>query len=229
MKVRKLYPLAAALGVWVGGASHAAEPARLPGTGADNQVTADAVAAVLGTSPAVRGADVRISAQGGVVILRGTAPSAAHQKAIAAAALTAQGVQMVKDEMTVSAVVPAQATLAPPMPVPTAPIPLGPVGPGGEGPIVEPGAVGVPGQVSPDMMAPNLPAYAWPTYAPYNNFSRVGYPTAYPYNAFPFIGPFYPFPKVPLGWRKVVMEWEDGHWYIGKASAPHDYWRVKFW
>ena len=47
-----------------------------------------------------------------------------------------------------------------------------------------------------------------------------GYPQTYPYNAFPFIGPFYPFPKVPLGWRKVVLEWEDGHWYYGKLVQP---------
>jgi hypothetical protein len=77
--------------------------------------------------------------------------------------------------------------------------------------------------------APPLPPYAWPTYAPHNNVSRVAYPTAYPYNAFPFIGPFYPFPKVPLGWRSVKMEWEDGHWWYGRTSTPQDYWRVRFW
>jgi hypothetical protein len=59
--------------------------------------------------------------------------------------------------------------------------------------------------------------------------SRVAYPQAYPYNAFPFIGPFYPFPKVPLGWRSVKLDWDDGHWYIGRLSTPHDYWRVRFW
>jgi hypothetical protein len=37
------------------------------------------------------------------------------------------------------------------------------------------------------------------------------------------------FPKVPLGWRKVTLEWEDGYWYMGRNSAPHDYWRVRFW
>jgi len=80
-----------------------------------------------------------------------------------------------------------------------------------------------------DPAGPTLPPYAWPTYAPYNNVSRVGYPTAYPYNAFPFIGPFYPFPKVPLGWRSVNLTWEDGHWWYGRTSTPHDYWRVRFW
>ncbi|HJZ92650.1 MAG TPA: BON domain-containing protein [Gemmataceae bacterium] len=88
---------------------------------------------------------------------------------------------------------------------------------------------GMPAMAPIDPAGPRMPPYAWPTYAPYNNYSRVAYPAAYPYNAFPYIGPFYPFPKVPLGWRKVVLEWEDGHWYIGQLSSPYDYWRVKFW
>ena len=25
----------------------------------------------------------------------------------------------------------------------------------------------------------------------------------------PYIGPFYPYPQVPLGWRKVQLEWDD--------------------
>jgi hypothetical protein len=80
-----------------------------------------------------------------------------------------------------------------------------------------------------DPSGPNLPPHAWPTYAPYNNMSRVAYPGSYPYQAFPYIGPFYPFPKVPLGWRKVVLEWDDGHWYLGRLRGPHDQWRVRFW
>ena len=50
---------------------------------------------------------------------------------------------------------------------------------------------------------PRMPPYAWPTYAPYNNFSRVGAPTLYPHQSWPYIGPMYPFPKIPLGWRSV--------------------------
>ena len=88
---------------------------------------------------------------------------------------------------------------------------------------------GGPAMAPLDPAGPRLPPYAWPTYAPYNNMARVAYPQSYPYNAFPYIGPFYPFPKVPLGWRKVVLEWEDGHWYYGRMSSPHDFWRVKFW
>jgi hypothetical protein len=80
-----------------------------------------------------------------------------------------------------------------------------------------------------DVGVPRMPPYAWPTYAPYNNFSRVAYPLAYPYSAWPFIGPVYPFPKVPPGWRKVQLEWEDGHWWFSKVACQHDWWHLRFW
>jgi hypothetical protein len=76
---------------------------------------------------------------------------------------------------------------------------------------------------------PKMPPYAWPTYAPYNNYSRVAYPTAYPYNAWPFIGPLYPFPKVPLGWRSVRLEWDDGYWWYGRVAHKYDWWRLRYW
>lgn len=74
-----------------------------------------------------------------------------------------------------------------------------------------------------------LPPYAWPTYAPYNNYSRVAYPLAYPYQSWPFIGPPYPFPKVPLGWRSVKLQWDDGHWWYSKTATKHDWWRLRYW
>ncbi|MSR30044.1 MAG: BON domain-containing protein [Gemmataceae bacterium] len=80
-----------------------------------------------------------------------------------------------------------------------------------------------------DMNPPKMPPYAWPTYAPYNNYSRVGYPEAYPANAWPFIGPVYPFPKVPLGWRSVKLEWDDGHWWFSQTSTKKDLWRLRYW
>src|SRR5207248_870193 len=80
-----------------------------------------------------------------------------------------------------------------------------------------------------DLNPPRLPPYAWPTYAPYNNFSRVAQPQAYPYNAWPFIGPCYPFPKIPPGWRSVKLEWEDGHWWFSRTATKYDWWRLKYW
>ncbi len=79
------------------------------------------------------------------------------------------------------------------------------------------------------MQPPPLPPHAWPTYAPYNNYSRVAYPNLYPSCAFPHIGPFYPFPKAPLGWRKVMLEFDDGHWYIGSYAGNRDWWNVRYW
>ncbi|MBR4832725.1 MAG: BON domain-containing protein [Thermoguttaceae bacterium] len=71
---------------------------------------------------------------------------------------------------------------------------------------------------------PNLPNYAWPSYADYPNYSQVAYPKQYAANAFPYIGPFYPYPQVPMGWRKVTMEWHDGYWWLdfndGSQKGP---------
>ncbi|QDU22701.1 BON domain-containing protein [Urbifossiella limnaea] len=220
MKVRALFSLAAAAGISAGTAgAQSANP---------NQPLADAVKARVGALPSVGGADLSVLTQGGTVRVLGTAVSAVQKDAVIAAVRGTPGVTLVEDGIVVrgTAVTPVQfpapgaAPVAPPVP---------PAHLGGGNPVVEPVPLGVPGSITPDLQAPPLPPYAWPTYAPHNNVSRVGYPEAYPYNAFPYIGPYYPFPKVPLGWRKVTLEWEDGHWYLGRNSAPHDYWRVRFW
>ena len=62
--------------------------------------------------------------------------------------------------------------------------------------------------------APNLPGYAWPGYAANPNYGAVSYPKQYSASAWPYIGPFYPYPQVPLGWRKVTLEWDDGWWQL---------------
>ncbi|MGI6402580.1 MAG: BON domain-containing protein [Thermoguttaceae bacterium] len=71
---------------------------------------------------------------------------------------------------------------------------------------------------------PNLPDYAWPSYAEYPNYSQVTYPKNYEADAFPYIGPFYPYPQAPLGWRKVTMQWHDGYWWLdfndGSKNGP---------
>lgn len=223
MKVRQLLSLAAAAGLAIPAAASAAQPAPLPLAAANsNQQLADSVANRL-RGVDVSGADVKITAQDGVVTLSGSTRDEAQKSAIIAAVRIAPGVALVRDSLEASASDIIQIG-QPAIPAPVAPTPLAP----NMGPVVEPAPLGVPGAITPDLQAPPLPPYAWPTYAPHNNLSRVGYPQAYPYNAFPFIGPYYPFPKVPLGWRKVTLEWSDGHWYLGRNSAPHDYWRVKF-
>ena len=65
---------------------------------------------------------------------------------------------------------------------------------------------------------PNMPGYAWPSYASYPNYAAVTYPKQYSPAAWPYIGPFYPYPQVPLGWRKVTLKWDDGWWNLDFKS-----------
>ncbi len=65
---------------------------------------------------------------------------------------------------------------------------------------------------------PHMPSYSWPSYAAYPNYAAVTYPKQYSASAWPYIGPFYPYPQVPLGWRKVTLEWDDGLWYLDFSS-----------
>jgi len=87
------------------------------------------------------------------------------------------------------------------------PMPMGAMGgPGG------PGGPGMAVPVRGD--GPNMPNYAWPSYAAYPNYAALQYPTQYSPTAWPYIGPFYPYPQVPLGWRRVSLEWDDGWWWL---------------
>ena len=61
---------------------------------------------------------------------------------------------------------------------------------------------------------PSMPNYAWPSYAAHPNYAAVTYPKCHSAQAWPYIGPFYPYPQVPLGWRKVSLEWDDGWWFL---------------
>ncbi len=69
---------------------------------------------------------------------------------------------------------------------------------------------------------PHMPNYAWPSYAAYPNYAAVTYPRQYSPTAWPYIGPFYPYPQVPLGWRKVSLEWHDGWWMLDFDDGAHD-------
>jgi hypothetical protein len=98
--------------------------------------------------------------------------------------------------------------------------------PGAMGGMSGPGAIGAGGGMGPQGYAPTgmgqavsydnpqMPGYAWPSYAAYPNYAGVSYPQQYSPTAWPYIGPFYPYPQVPLGWRKVTLEWDDGWWFL---------------
>ena len=87
-----------------------------------------------------------------------------------------------------------------------------------------PEAYGPQGPLPGQYNQPNLPDYAWPTYANYPNSAQISYPRAYSPKAWPYIGPFYPYPQVPTGWRKVTLEHHDGNWWLdfddGTPSGP---------
>lgn len=69
--------------------------------------------------------------------------------------------------------------------------------------------------------SPQMPCYAWPSYASSPNYGAVTYPKQYSASAWPYIGPFYPYPQVPLGWRKVSLEWDDGWWFVDFKDRNH--------
>jgi len=100
--------------------------------------------------------------------------------------------------------------------VPVEGVPVGggqPVAYGGGQPLAAGYGGGGPGAGGPSE-APNLPGYAWPGYAANPNYGALTYPKQYSASAWPYIGPFYPYPQVPLGWRKVTLEWDDGFWQL---------------
>jgi hypothetical protein len=88
-----------------------------------------------------------------------------------------------------------------------------------------PEAYGPQGPLPGQYNQPNMPAdYAWPTYANYPNTAQISYPRNYSPKAWPYIGPFYPYPQVPTGWRKVTLEHHNGSWWLdfddGTPSGP---------
>lgn len=225
MKLRTLTALAAGLGLWWGGIASADQPK--VGAKVSNQALANSVASALEKSGTLRGYSIDVTCIDGVVELSGKVADAAQREAVISTALSVPGVKSVIDSLTSASLMPVRPVQAtsvdtPPSGAATLPEPSA-------APIIDPVPLGQPGAPAYDLSPPRLPPYAWPTYAPYNNFSRVAYPQLYPYNAWPFIGPFYPFPKVPLGWRSVTLEWQDGHWWLGRNATHYDYWRVRYW
>ncbi len=202
-----------------------------------NQQLANAIAGQLRTNPVLRHYRVDVTVSEGVAELTGDVTDAVQREEVLRTVQAVPGVERVRDRLTMPAgrmVVAAQAT-GPPLTAPIGAAPsTGPIGaqPGGAMP-PEPlpifAAHGGRGMPDPHLQPPPLPPHAWPTYAPYNNYSRVGYPTLYPYEAWPFIGPVYPFPKVPLGWRAVTLRWQDGYWWYSKEASGHDWWRIRYW
>jgi hypothetical protein len=191
-----------------------------------NQRLADAVALELKNSGIAWKYKLDVSCVRGIVALDGTVSDPHQRQEAARIVRKVPGVENVVNRLQVAGAASIQRTSY------DKPIELPPPMLTGPAPVVPPEPVpsfraGLPmeGMNEP----PPMPTNAWPTYAPYNNYSRVAYPQSYPYNAFPHIGPFYPYPKVPLGWRCVKLEWSDGHWWLSTHGQQHDRWVVRFW
>ncbi len=211
------------------------------GDSADNQQTADAVAAAIKQSSLIAGQRVSIDVVDGYVTLKGDLRDSTVREDIINRTREVDGVVAIVDQLTIvtdAAVKPVQyetamsglghETMMDSAPMmdgtsfmggtsymDSAPMIGQPVdsfgGYGMGGPVPE-GPAGFSGAAQ--ASNPGLPNYAWPSYAPYPNFSAVGYPTAYPWQAWPNIGPFHPYPEVPLDWRAVTLRWDDGIWFL---------------
>jgi hypothetical protein len=203
-----------------------------------NQQIADAAGAAVRQSGQLRGYSIDISVRDGVAEVSGAVADRPQRDEVLRLVQGVPGVERVVDRLDVAGAV-RRVSDEPPLALPGAPpgaavpppAPLPPPGAGAPpGAPPEPAPIFQPPQPSPyDLNPPKMPPYAWPTYAPYNNYSRVAYPLAYPYNAWPYIGPIYPFPKVPLGWRAVKLEWQDGYWWFSRTASKYDWWRLRYW
>jgi hypothetical protein len=250
VKSQRLFVVAAAVGLWAVHAipalaqQNAPQPLvfgpELPAANSPsaNQLLANAIAHNLRQSGQLRHFNVDIAVGTGVVELTGHVADHAQRDEVLRIVQGVPGVERVRDLMLIVGMPAPMATTAMqfvvpepkplPQPGPTAfPPPSGGM-PAEPMPIFQaPPGMGGPGGAG--MPPPPMPPYAWPTYAPYNNYSRVAYPELYPHSAFPFIGPMYPFPKVPLGWRSIQLKWQDGHWWYGRTATGQDWWRVRYW
>ncbi len=218
-----------ALGMIAATAGVASAQSTAPGA---NQATANAVASSLRSSRNLSGYRIEIETRNGRVTLSGSVATQAQKAEAIARAQSVTGVVAVADKLAVTGdsgvgrvqyqmahgggglfgnahggnVAYDGATMAQP-----AGAVAGPAGVTEGGPLPE-GPAGMPGATQ--ASTPGYPNYAWPSYAPYPNFSAVGYPTVYPWQAWPNIGPPHPYPEVPLDWRAVTLRWDDGIWWL---------------
>ncbi|QDV26671.1 BON domain-containing protein [Aureliella helgolandensis] len=202
----------------------------------------DSVIAKLQQSKAagmLRGFELDVSTVSGDVWLRGSVANEDQKAHVLDIARRTRGVARVVDDITVaeSGAIRTASTGSVPAPIPGSNMPVA----GGSGgpqpfaqsgfasstaggghvmatPVAMNGAGASYGAGAPRYDQPNMPNYAWPSYAASPNYAAVTYPKQYSPSAWPYIGPFYPYPQVPLGWRKVALEWDDGLWYLDFTS-----------
>ncbi|MFN0054890.1 MAG: BON domain-containing protein [Planctomycetales bacterium] len=232
--------------------SPASQAAKAPGAD-QNQEIANRVKQAL-VKARLDGQEIEIYVDKGVTTLKGVVTNPDLKKAAATAAKSVKGVTKVDNKLAVAEPKgrPVQQAAASqpkgarpprarqvnyqaayegqePVQIPQGAVPQGiqpiPANPASYGP--PPAAMqGPPGAGGGNMLynQPNHPDYAWPAYAQYPNYAAVTYPTQYSASAWPYIGPFYPYPQVPLGWRKATLEWDDGYWNLSFSPRTDRWW-----
>jgi osmotically-inducible protein OsmY len=194
-----------------------------PSAGLSDQQIANQIARGFKQSGRMRGYKIGVHVQDGVATLQGTVT---NQQQLAQALDVAQNSPGVVEVVSRLAVQNTRLAGHERYGEPTPADPPGtfvPSGMGGPLPVAQgvsggPLPMGMPGMaggVSPARYdQPAMPNYAWPSYAAHPNYAGVTYPRQYSPTAWPYIGPFYPYPQVPLGWRRVTLEWDDGWWFL---------------
>lgn len=193
-----------------------------PTPGVDNQKMAEQVARSL-QQAGLSGYDMEIRYQDGTVTLGGSVSSPQQAAMAGSVAKRISGVDNVNNQLRVAMQRPQQPQQGG-MPQ-VQPAGMYQPGPGGGAmPAPQNYAHGGPGARHTVYNNANLPDHAWPSYASYPNYSQVTYPKQYSASAWPYIGPFYPYPQVPLGWRKATLEWDDGYWALNFDSRTDRWW-----
>lgn len=206
-----------------------------------NQDMADRIAQTLRASQ-FSGEDVELEFQDGIATIGGVVGSPAQKARATALIARVPGVTRVNNKLEVAPtqtaaandIQPAQFEEQPaqyealPTQYEAAPQGAVPMGPGaGMMPQGGPTAMyATPGGgINPVIYdQPYLPNHAWPGYAQYPNYAAVTYPKQYSASAWPYIGPFYPYPQVPLGWRAAQLEWDDGYWQLNFKPRTEKWW-----
>ncbi len=218
----------------------ATAPARLLADDREDQAAAQQIATILRDSGQMKDYSVGVKYKEGTVWLSGRVSSNQQMQAALGVVSDIEGIDQIVNNMAVgrNPKQPAAArrvsatsadlnpaAAAPPMRTAPPVINGGQVAPAGYNHLARkaaahacpptmyapgPGGAGNP----PAYDQPHMPNYAWPSYASYPNYSALTYPQQYSPTAWPYIGPFYPYPQVPLGWRKVSLEWDNGWWML---------------
>lgn len=207
----------------------------MPATaGQDNKAIANQVASSM-SQAGLSGYDIEIRVNKGVATLAGEVATVGQRQAAGAAASQTPGIMSVTNQLKINGPISQTAFHPQPMAYPGSPemmqmqgqgMPPQLMGPGMPPQMMQTGYMQPGMQMDPGMNPtamgyaptsfnnPHLPSHAWPSYAQYPNSAAVSYPTQYSASAFPYIGPFYPYPQVPMGWREVSLEWDDGQWNL---------------